>query len=31
VHEAYRQREAIFATVMADRADWDAATRAQRS
>ena len=30
LHEAYRQREAVFATVMADRADWDAATRAQR-
>ena len=30
LHEAYRQRETIFATVMADRADWDAATRGQR-
>jgi hypothetical protein len=30
LHEAYRQRETIFATQMADRADWDAATRAQR-
>jgi conjugative relaxase-like TrwC/TraI family protein len=30
LHEAYRQRETVFATVMADRADWDAATRAQR-
>jgi hypothetical protein len=30
LHEAYRQRETIFAAVMADRADWDAATRAQR-
>jgi conjugative relaxase-like TrwC/TraI family protein len=30
LQEAYRQRETVFATVMADRADWDAATRAQR-
>jgi hypothetical protein len=30
LHHAYRQRETVFATVMADRADWDAATRAQR-
>ena len=30
LHDAYRQRETVFATVMADRADWDAATRAQR-
>jgi conjugative relaxase-like TrwC/TraI family protein len=30
LHEAYRQREIVFATTMADRADWDAATRAQR-
>ena len=30
LEQAYRQREAIFATVMADRADWEAATRAQR-
>ncbi len=30
LHEAYRQREAVFAAMMADRADWDAATRAQR-
>ncbi|MGH3221075.1 MAG: hypothetical protein ACRDPY_20675, partial [Streptosporangiaceae bacterium] len=30
LHEAYQQREAVFADVMADRADWDAATRAQR-
>jgi hypothetical protein len=29
LHNAYRQRETAFA-VMADRADWDAATRAQR-
>ena len=30
LHAAYRQRETVFATIMADRADWDAATRAQR-
>jgi hypothetical protein len=30
LHEAYRQRETVFAAAMADRADWDAATRAQR-
>jgi hypothetical protein len=30
LHEAYRQRETVFAGTMADRADWDAATRAQR-
>ncbi len=30
LHQAYRQRETVFATVMADRADWEAATRAQR-
>ena len=30
LHETYRQRETVFATVMADRADWGAATRAQR-
>jgi conjugative relaxase-like TrwC/TraI family protein len=30
LHEAYRQREAVFATAMADRADWEAATKAQR-
>jgi hypothetical protein len=30
LHESYRQRETIFATVMADGADWDAATRGQR-
>ena len=30
LHQAYRQRETVFAAVMADRADWDAATRAQR-
>ena len=31
LHEAYRQRETVFTTVMADRADWEAATRAQRN
>jgi hypothetical protein len=30
LHEAYQQRESIFAATMADRADWDTATRAQR-
>jgi len=30
LHQAYRQRETVFAATMADRADWDAATRAQR-
>jgi hypothetical protein len=30
LHQAYRQRETVFATTMAGRADWDAATRAQR-
>ena len=30
LHQAYLQRETVFATVMADRSDWDAATRAQR-
>ena len=30
LHEAYRHRETVFAATMADRADWDAATRAQR-
>jgi TrwC relaxase/AAA domain len=30
LHEAYRQRETVFAATMADRADWDAATRTQR-
>ena len=30
MHDAYAEREAAFAAVMADRADWDAATRAQR-
>ena len=30
LHDTYRQRESVFTAVMADRADWDAATRAQR-
>jgi conjugative relaxase-like TrwC/TraI family protein len=30
LHQAYRHRESVFAAVMADRADWDTATRAQR-
>jgi hypothetical protein len=30
MHDAYRDQESVFAAVMADRADWDAATRAQR-
>jgi conjugative relaxase-like TrwC/TraI family protein len=30
LEQAYRQRETVFATIMADRADWDKATRAQR-
>jgi hypothetical protein len=30
LEQAYRQREAVFAQTMADRADWDQATRAQR-
>ena len=30
LHDAYRQREIVFATVMADRTDWDHATRQQR-
>jgi AAA domain len=30
LERAYRQREAVFAQTMADRADWDTATRAQR-
>jgi hypothetical protein len=30
MRDAYRDRETVFAAVMADRADWDAATRAQR-
>jgi hypothetical protein len=27
---AYEERERVFAGVLADRADWEAATRAQR-
>jgi len=30
LHDTYRQRETVFAAAMANRADWDAATRAQR-
>jgi hypothetical protein len=30
LHDAYRQREAVFAVTMADRADWDNATVQQR-
>jgi hypothetical protein len=30
LHDAYRQREEVFATTMADRTDWDHNTRAQR-
>jgi hypothetical protein len=30
IHDAYRERETVFAAVMADRADWDRATRQQR-
>jgi len=30
LNQAYRQRETVFAAVMADRVDWDTATRAQR-
>ena len=30
LEQAYRQRETVFAQTMADRADWDTATRAQR-
>jgi hypothetical protein len=30
LHDAYRDREAVFALVMTDRADWEAVTRAQR-
>jgi hypothetical protein len=30
LEKAYRQREAVFAQTMADRAAWDQATRAQR-
>ncbi len=30
LEQAYRQRETVFATVMADRTEWDYTTRAQR-
>jgi hypothetical protein len=30
LHQAYLARETVFAAIMADRADWDNATRAQR-
>jgi hypothetical protein len=30
MHDAYREREAVFAAVMSDRADWEQATRQQR-
>ena len=30
LERAYRQRETVFVQTMADRADWDTATRAQR-
>ena len=30
LHGIYAERETVFAAIMADRADWDAATRAQR-
>jgi hypothetical protein len=30
MHHAYSEREAVFTAVMADRADWDQATRQQR-
>ena len=30
MHDAYHERETVFATVMADRADWEQATRQQR-
>ena len=30
MHDAYRDRETVFAAVMTDRADWDTATRHQR-
>jgi hypothetical protein len=30
LHDIYAERETTFAAVMADRADWDTATRAQR-
>ena len=30
LHDTYRQREEVFATVMTDRTDWEHATRQQR-
>ena len=30
MEQAYRQRETVFAAVMADRTEWEAATRQQR-
>ncbi|MGH3845118.1 MAG: hypothetical protein ACRDS0_27365 [Pseudonocardiaceae bacterium] len=30
LEDAYRQRETVFAAVMADRTEWEAATRQQR-
>jgi len=30
MHDAYRDRENVFAAIMADQADWEAATRQQR-
>jgi conjugative relaxase-like TrwC/TraI family protein len=30
LHDAYRQREEVFAATMSDRTDWDRSTRAQR-
>jgi hypothetical protein len=30
MHEAYRERETVFAAAMADRADWERATQRQR-
>ena len=30
MHDAYREREIVFATTMTDRADWEQATRQQR-
>lgn len=30
MHDAYRERETVFATTMTDRTDWELATRQQR-
>jgi hypothetical protein len=30
MHDAYRERKVVFATAMADRADWEQATWQQR-